>query len=55
MVPVLFAYVDPGSGTLLVQALIAALCGGALFAGRRFRGWLVACWRRKPAAPDRVE
>jgi len=33
----LLAYIDPGSGTLLVQALIAAICGGALF----FRGAIV--------------
>lgn len=55
MAPVLFGYVDPGSGTLLLQGLIAALCGGALFAGRRLCGWLVAFWRRKPATSDRVD
>jgi hypothetical protein len=50
----LIAYVDPGSGTLLVQGLIAAVCGGGLFLGRRCLGWAAALWRRRsPARPAR--
>lgn len=38
MTPALLAYIDPGSGTLLVQAMIATVCGGLFFC----RG---AAWR----------
>jgi hypothetical protein len=55
MPSILVAYVDPGSGTLLVQGLIAALCGGALFAARRCVAWLNSLRRKKPAAIDPAE
>lgn len=32
-----FAYVDPGTGSMIVQVLIAALVGGAAFFGAFWR------------------
>jgi len=32
-----FAYVDPGTGSMIVQVVIAALVGGAVFLGAFWR------------------
>jgi hypothetical protein len=35
--PIIFAYIDPGTGSILLQYLIAALIGGSFFL-RKFIG-----------------
>lgn len=40
-----FAYIDPGSGSLVIQALIAALVGVPFFFRRQI-GRLVSAFRR---------
>jgi len=49
------AYVDPGTGSLIIQTIVALLAGGlAVFRGWRMR--LTQFFRRdKPAKPSRVE
>jgi len=39
LVPILsaFAYVDPGTGSMVIQAVIAVLVGGAAFIGAFWR------------------
>jgi hypothetical protein len=44
------AYTDPGSGSLILQMLLAASFG-ALFYVRRFVNWLRGLKARKSAAP----
>ena len=44
------AYIDPGAGTLILQAAIAAVVGGVAFFRRTIGGWL-GLWRRK-TPPD---
>ena len=43
-----FAYVDPGTGSMIVQVLIAALVGGAAFVGAFWR----KLFRRRRDADD---
>lgn len=40
------AYIDPGSGLMLVQIITAAFCGLALSL-RKVRGWLKALFVRR--------
>lgn len=42
----MFAYIDPGAGTLLLQAVIASLIGVVVF----FRSaiWRLTAWFRSP-------
>jgi hypothetical protein len=42
-----WAYVDPGSGSFVVQSILAALAGGAIFL-RDLRQKLAQLLRRKP-------
>ena len=48
------AYLDPGSGSLLLQALLAGAAGIAVVAklfGQRLLG-VLTFWKKKPARPD---
>ena len=48
----LAAYIDPGSGSYLLQILVAGLLG-ASFAVKRFWGNIVAVFRRSKSADDK--
>jgi hypothetical protein len=41
-----FAYVNPGSGLLVVQLLVAGVCG-FIFSLKRFQAWLKGLFRRR--------
>lgn len=45
------AYIDPGSGSFIVQALVAAVLGAALLA-RTFWSQIKALFTRKPATSE---
>lgn len=45
-----WAYIDPGSGSFLVQSILAALAGGAIFL-RGLRQKVIRLLRRQPAKP----
>jgi membrane protein implicated in regulation of membrane protease activity len=47
-----FAYVDPGTGSLIIQVVIAALVAGAAFVGAF---WRKLFRRRRDPDDDRVE
>jgi membrane protein implicated in regulation of membrane protease activity len=47
-----FAYVDPGTGSMIVQVVIAALVAGAAFAGAF---WRKLFRRRRDPDDDRIE
>ena len=47
-----FAYVDPGTGSMIVQVLIAALVGGAAFIGAF---WRKLFRRRRDKDDDRAD
>lgn len=47
----LLAYIDPGSGTLLVQAAIATVCGGLYFCRNAAWRLLTLFVRRRKNAP----
>ena len=50
--PVILLYIDPGAGSLAIQALIAA----AVSAPFLFRNWLRTTWRRiRGVGPEPVE
>jgi hypothetical protein len=44
------AYIDPGAGTLILQAVIAAVVGGVAFFRRTIGGWFGLGRRKTP--PD---
>lgn len=46
----ILGYVDPGSGLMVMQFLMAALAG-VLWSFRRFRKWVVALFVSKPVEP----
>jgi hypothetical protein len=48
------AYLDPGSGSILLQLLVAGILGG-LFAARAFWGRLRAKLTRKPRGEEEEE
>lgn len=45
------AYIDPGSGLMLVQIITAAVCGLALSL-RKVRGWIAGVFVRKKDKPE---
>ena len=50
--PTAFAYLDPGTGSIILQGLLAAIAG-ALVAGRLYWSRLKSFFVRKPpSAPD---
>jgi hypothetical protein len=40
----LLAYIDPGSGTLLLQVILASVLGGVYSA----RAWIAGLWASRP-------
>lgn len=50
--PSAFAYVDPGTGSMIVQVVIAALVGGAAFIGAF---WRKLFRRRRDQDDDRTD
>ncbi len=54
LVPVVaaHAYIDPGTGSMIVQVVIAALVGGAAFIGAFWRKWFR---RRRDHDDDQAE
>lgn len=50
----ILGYVDPGSGLMVMQLIMAALAG-VLWSLRRFRKWVVGLFVRKPVETPRVE
>ena len=48
----LAAYIDPGSGSYLLQILVAGLLG-ASFAVKRFWGDIIAVFRRSESSDDK--
>jgi hypothetical protein len=50
--PDALAYIDPGTGSMLLQVIGAGIAG-AIFYFREFRIWLVSLFSRRPAVrPD---
>jgi hypothetical protein len=49
-----YAYLDPGTGSMLAQGLIAAFAGGAAFMGLYWRKFL-ALFSAKSNPTDKVE
>ena len=51
-----FAYIDPGSGTLALQVILAAVLGGLFSLGGVLRKWWPRAARHdapdRPAVPD---
>jgi hypothetical protein len=45
------AYIDPGSGSFIIQVLVASVLGGALLV-RTFWAQVTGLFKRKPAPPD---
>ncbi len=45
------AYIDPGSGSFIIQVLVASVLGGALLI-RTFWSQISGLFRRKPSSPD---
>jgi membrane protein implicated in regulation of membrane protease activity len=54
LVPIVsaFAYIDPGTGSMIVQVLIAALVGGAAFIGAF---WKKLFRKRRDQDDDRAD
>lgn len=51
----LFAYIDPGTGSVVVQALIGAVVGGAFILRKNFRamsGWFKHKFKKPPQHED---
>jgi hypothetical protein len=46
-----FAYLDPGAGSMMLQALLAGVAG-SIFALRQYRSRLVSFLKRKPRRRD---
>ena len=44
-------YVDPGTGSFLIQSLIATLIGVFAFGRHTLRSWIVRLTSRKPPEP----
>ncbi len=51
MTPVVFAYLDPGTGSYLLQITLAGLLGAG-YAVRHFWAGLKGFFVRQPASPD---
>jgi len=52
------AYIDPGTGSMIVQGLIAAVVGGAValrMQWRRVKGWLTGGSADEPSRPEADE
>ncbi|HEV7407784.1 MAG TPA: hypothetical protein VGO01_04805 [Bradyrhizobium sp.] len=49
-----FAYLDPGAGSMMLQAMLAGLAG-SIFALRQYRGRLTSFLRRKPRRRDQTD
>ena len=50
-----FAYLDPGSGTLILQAIVGAIAGGLLIARvywKKLKDFLLLSFRDKKAADE---
>jgi hypothetical protein len=49
-----FAYLDPGAGSMMLQALLATMAG-SVFALRQYRKRLISFFRRKPRPRDQTD
>lgn len=49
-----FAYLDPGAGSMMVQAILAGMAG-SIFALRQYRHRLTAFLKRKPRRSDQTD
>jgi hypothetical protein len=49
-----FAYLDPGAGSMMLQAILAGMAG-SVFALRQYRHRLISFLKRKPHRRDQTD